>query len=623
MQKKVNFLIYLLPLLSIFLVTYFWDQIKFDYNNHGEVIGYYSFFYHNDFTDTARYIFFTSIPLLLFFVLFILIKKDDCIKFNDLFVNYSIKKTQKNNLLIFSLYFYILILVLKFFSSEFSQNSIDIFHEGQLLVGAYNYFLSGELWKSTYIISGLFMDVLNANLAWFFSDTQSIGSYRFYIFFLQFLTAISFILLSYNISKSLNYENNEEILLFVILSSSSVFLVNTGGFVFRDLPIVFLLIICLELFRTHKKNNFLSIGLGFLTLLSLLWSLDRGMYFNATLTCVFIMLICMRRYLQIFYIILGVCLSWAAFYFIIGSDNFFLFFDQSFTILKYMDFQQGIIYPTPFSDELNATRGTKNLLIIIINGFFVTSALLNKKNKIPHGTKLFLVILFIISFFFYKSGLSRSDSPHMKQAISFSTILFVIFIYFHLLNFISKNFNNIKNNFIFKKKIFLFLFLVIFYQGNINTYKIGNIFTFKDRYLSYINLHDNVFLLPGDKKVIEMFSRLVKDEKCVQMFNYHTAYSYLLKKKTCSKFSHIFNLGPKKHQFDYINELKQTKPKYILTGKNNQQYNASNIENNKSNFLYYSFVNPYVRFPYINNFISNNYKTLKEFNNWVILIRIS
>ena len=136
-------------------------------------------------------------------------------------------------------------------------------------------------------------------------------------------------------------------------------------------------------------------------------------------------------------------------------------------------------------------------------------------------------------------------------------------------------------------------------------------------------MQDNVFLLPEDKKVIEMFNTLVKNEKCVQMFNYHTAYSYLLKKKTCSKFSHIFNLGPKKHQFDYINELKQTKPKYILTGKNNQQYNASNIENNKSNFLYYSFVNPYVRFPYINNFISNNYKTLKEFNNWVILIRIS
>ena len=102
-------------------------------------------------------------------------------------------------------------------------------------------------------------------------------------------------------------------------------------------------------------------------------------------------------------------------------------------------------------------------------------------------------------------------------------------------------------------------------------------------------------------------------KKCVQMFNYHTAYSYLLKKKTCSKFSHIFNLGPKKHQFDYINELKQTKPKYILAGKNNQQYNASNIENSKSNFLYYSFVNPYVRFPYINSFISRNKESKRFF----------
>ena len=60
------------------------------------------------------------------------------------------------------------------------------------------------------------MDILNANLAWFFTGEESIGAYRFYIFFLQLLTSITFLILSYNISKAFNYEKDEETVLFLI-----------------------------------------------------------------------------------------------------------------------------------------------------------------------------------------------------------------------------------------------------------------------------------------------------------------------------------------------------------------------------------------------------------------------
>ena len=114
---------------------------------------------------------------------------------------------------------------------------------------------------------------------------------------------------------------------------------------------------------------------------------------------------------------------------------------------------------------------------------------------------------------------------------------------------------------------------------------------------------------------------LTKNEDCFQLFNYHTAYTYLIKKKTCSKFTHIFNLGPKKHQYDFIDDIKQTNPKFILYETTPESEISVDYNDKKSLFLVYSFVRPSKRFPYINEFILKNYKTLEEFNDWVILHR--
>ena len=214
MQKKTDYFIYFLPFLSIFLSIYLWEKINLPYSNPEEVIGYYSFFNHSQFNDTARYVVFVTIPLVLFFFLFILLKKQECATFKYIFSDTATKKTKKNFLLNFTLYLFILILIIKFLSAEFPNFTLDFFHEGQALSGAYNFHVTKELWKSTFVISGLFLDVLNANLAWFFTGEESIGAYRFYIFFLESLTSIVFLILSYNISKAFNYEKNKETLLF-------------------------------------------------------------------------------------------------------------------------------------------------------------------------------------------------------------------------------------------------------------------------------------------------------------------------------------------------------------------------------------------------------------------------
>lgn len=613
MLKKENYAIYFLTILSIFLCTFFWDKISLPYSNSEEVLGYYSFFKHNEFNDTLRYVIFITVPLITFFLLFIVLKKDQCLSFNKIFANPAIKIPKSNFYLNFILLFLIIILTIKFFIGDFPDFKLDAFHEGQLLSGAYNFYITNEMWKSTYVISGLFMDILNANLAWFFAGEETIGAYRFYIYFLQFLTSILFLILSFNIAKAFNYEKDEEILLFLILAVISLSLINNATILFRDIPLALFLIFCLSILKSHNKNYTICVLLSFLSIFSLLWSLDRGVYLNATLICFIFILYFKGKNLQIFYIVSGIFVGWLIFYFIIGKEEFLAFITHSFTVLKYMDLEHGIIYPTPFSNEENAVRATKNLLVIIVNGIFVISTLFNKKNSIPKETKLFLGILFVLGFLFYKSGLSRSDGSHMRQALTFQIILFSIFLYYYLLDFYKKNFKNVKFKYFLEKYFIILLTLIFFLQNSIYPNSLKNITNFKERYVNFINLDNNYFLINEEKKILDRLKFLIKNEECFQVFNYHTAFSYLLKKRSCTKFSHIFNLGPKKHQYDFISEIRKTNPKYILNGK------AENDQSEKNEFIRYSFISAEKKFPYVAQYISENYVILENFNNWLIL----
>jgi len=74
-------------------------------------------------------------------------------------------------------------------------------------------------------------------------------------------------------------------------------------------------------------------------------------------------------------------------------------------------------------------------------------------------------------------------------------------------------------------------------------------------------------------------------------------------------------LGPKKNQFLFIDELKKIKPKFILVGGNYEKVGNMKGRNNIE-------LSAKDRFPYINQFITENYKIFKEINNWKILIKI-
>ena len=123
------------------------------------------------------------------------------------------------------------------------------------------------------------------------------------------------------------------------------------------------------------------------------------------------------------------------------------------------------------------------------------------------------------------------------------------------------------------------------------------------RYKSYVSLQNNYFLNEDEIKLVNRLKMLTKNENCFQVFTYESAIPHLINKKSCSKFYHIFNLGSKSNQLNFIKDLERNKPNYIL------------FEGTYDNWD----VVPKKRFPYIYAYLVENYIVGEEFISWKIL----
>lgn len=155
----------------------------------------------------------------------------------------------------------------------------------------------------------------------------------------------------------------------------------------------------------------------------------------------------------------------------------------------------------------------------------------------------------------------------------------------------------------------------MFVLSNLPENFLKNISTYKQRLIEYNLIKDDFYLTDNERYLIKYLKELTDYEKCFQVFSYETAITYYLNKPSCTKFYHIFNLGPKKNQFLFIEELKKIKPKFILVGGNYEKVGNMKGRNNIE-------LSAKDRFPYINQFIIENYKIFKEIDNWKILIKI-
>ncbi len=611
----INNLKTLLPtIISIILFTFLWDKINFKYSNPDEIIGFYSTFNYSPLNDNFRYIFFVGFTLLTYLSFYLFFNNKNLLNLKDIFLIEKKNINFDNNKIpYFFLFSFFLIEILYFISNDLNLSKIDLFHEGQALSGALNFKLSNQLWSGSFITTGIFVDVLSANVSWNLFGAQTISSYRYFVEALNLITTFFIIIFIFKLINELYLSKTLRTFIFIIFGFFILSLVNNNAFGYRELPLFIFLITVFETIKKGKINIFSLFIFGLLPIIGLLWSLDRGVFIIAGYIPFIFILALNNKIKDIFIIFFLILFSVLFFYLMIGKSEFFIFLGNSFDILRTADLHNGIIHPSPFSGEDGSARATKNLLFIIITGIILINYVFIKNKNLNKNFIVFLIFFYFVSLVFYKIGVTRSDGGHLKQGISLCLILLIYFTIYNLIFFFIK-----KELFSFKTNSFLryinFIIFISLFIYNLSDNFFANIKNYKKNITEYITLEDHSFLSKNEKYLIKELDKIVRDQSCFQVFSYETALTYYLNKPSCTKFHHIFNMGPKQNQLLFIEQLKKTNNKFIIVGGNYEE--IGNLKGNNEIKL-----SAKIKFPYIHEYIMNNYKIYKEIYNWEILIK--
>ena len=113
-------------------------------------------------------------------------------------------------------------------------------------------------------------------------------------------------------------------------------------------------------------------------------------------------------------------------------------------------------------------------------------------------------------------------------------------------------------------------------------------------------IDDYKFLNNDYLNFLDIYGDLVKNEKCIQQFTDDNAIPYLLNKPTCTKYYVHAHVIQNWTEDDFIKEINNTKPQYILY---TSEVNWFKSRNNA---------------PKANRYILENYSLFKDLSPWII-----
>ena len=581
--------------------SFIWNFINIPFEDN-KIIGEYNLSQHHSLNDSLRYVIFVLIPIIGYLLFKLLIENK---KINFTYLNISNLDSPKLSSKIYIVNLLIIfILALEFLSISFPTNTIDIFHEGQKLSSAYKGLLDGSLWSGSYITTGIINENLGARFIWKIFDHESIGSVRLleltYIFFFK----ISLVVLIYEVVKKNFFSENSKIFYFLSTSLLSLFLIdydlNTGdSFSYRDIPVIFFLIVFFKYINNINRVYFPLILLGLLSVITFFWSIDRALTTNLLLILICIYLFINRKYKNILLLIFSVIFFWIIAYLYLGNEfNFFL--DNTFSVFKNINYIFGIIHPAPFSDMQNSSRATKSLLLIIFSILISFSFLFSKKIKYSGHFKVLIITLSFVGFCSYIYALGRSDGGHIKQTTGILFLLSSIFILYNLISYFQKLTLNIFSKFNPVQSINFILLIIFIFNVQI---KFDNILNYPQRIKQYVHLNDDTFLSKEQSSFVAQIKPLIKDYYCLQLFTYDAALPYLLKKPSCSRHYFIYSLGSIDEQRLLIKEMSDTKL-VIYSGQTDN----------------WSF-KPQKKLPLVNKYIDSNFLKNIQILDWEVRLK--
>ena len=607
-KKKIP---YALLLLSIFITTFLWDKILIN-SNESQTFGVYKDNNYHPINEILRFIFYISLPLIIFFISFYKIEKKNCYQIKELFFYKKETFLKKDNILSYYILISLILLIfLEFLSIDFINlhKDVDHFHDGVYLSASNNFFFKNGLWSSSFVEYGLIN--FDSILIWSIFDTKSIGSAKLLKYLYLLLNKCIVVLIIYNFSRFFFRDKKIQTIFFLIISLFSITLVDYIQFEASEFPsrILILLIFQFLFFKvlTENKNWPLkSFLLGFTSSISILWTLDMGIFINLLLIFIIIFLIIRKDFKRIKFILFGLSIGFLSLIYIIGLNEILYLLETFYFMITNVDQASGLIYPTPFLS--GDARFTKALLLYILNGVLLIILCFKKDFEIPNSLKIFLISFFISSILVFKQALTRSDTAHIKAASGISYLIFISIILFFIFYFLKKNnfsYNFFKN---LNKKISLNILsylCIVIYSIFLLEINFKNIFSFKKRVDIYIDQKNESFLDKETIKLVDFYKDISKNDNCVQSITNQATLPFLINKPSCTRYlSNWYNVTHK-HQKEFINELKSKKPRILLYWSKLDVYNFNDEK----------------RIPLIIQYIKSNYTTYNKTDDWHFLIR--
>ena len=587
-----------LSILVLTIVCFMWDYIKLPYNNENIIIGEHYFKKFNPLNDTIRFLSFTFLPTIVYLLSYLFINKETY-NLNPSSKNYFLNKKENNHYNPLNLYFFLFIVIisLEFFSVNYSNfvGIVDVFHAGTFLVPPVNYLNDKELFNATLYDYGFIANNFGL-ISKFFLGYYTIGSINFIKLLLIYLIKFVLILISKKIATDLILNDIFKIFFFIILVFFAISLPSyydfSSFFSYRHgLYLIFIFILGSTL-CSNTNLNIRYFIIGTFSLISILWWVDIGAYINALIVSSIIYLLIHKKHKNSFFLTAGVFISWVLFFILVPNEETKEFIFQIKLIYSSVwEYMIGIEYPKPFS--IGSSRWTKALLLIYISSIMLINLNFSKKFYVSYKTKIFIILLFISGIFVFKSALMRSDSFHVKYSSGLYSLVFVLMLMLFLfqrleaykkIKYLIANINKqtlSKCIFLFYISLTFLFFLGIFNKNeNIEVIqKIKNIKNVKTNIKYLIEAKDDLYLNENTKSVLKFYKEISKNDNCTQILSDDIAFSYFLRKPTCTQFYIPAQIVTSFTEKKFINQLKFAAPKIILYKSPNNILSNPNMPN--------------------------------------------
>ncbi len=629
--KKIRFFLLLaMFVLGVSAGLFLWNKITLPYSNPWRVMGVLTVEEYNPTNDTVRFAVFLFMPLLVLTLAYLLnIGRVRDVCFSEVPGDSGKEPMDTPPLPSADRRIFAVILLLFAVISSVnipnyrSTGKFDAMHEGETLGPALSYMAGKVPYRDFLFLHGVFENPVRSVVA-FKLFGKSIGSVRALESILKVFLFVMLAVFLMQIFRG-NYLYYLAVFLALMLFYKHLFGLPRRLMFFKTMDVTmtsFLLTIpVLYRFSKLKRVNpwgfFITVFFfSFIPLASFGYAADRGAYLFATYLIVSPTLYFLffhgsrfrRHYLA------GTLLGLIAAVLVLDvlfRGAFYEFFEFTFLILtKYRELQGGFRYPIEHIAYLAVC------VLIAANTFWVATRFFQQlhlsEGKIGLAFRRFIekyfieFTLLVMSVFFYRSALGRSDWMHVGYSSPLTYILSMYILIKHYLHRIlqREGYGRLR-----KVLVYAVTFVVVISSVG-GVYRIYKKDLITKRFP--INVKDSEFILDKYKATIKFLKENLKDDEKFFTFTNEASWYYFIDQPAPTRFPTLLYAMPYFYQEEVVEDLKKANIKYVL-------YTNSDWYDSVSGFNFEGFSND-VRFPIVLDYLKKNfvfYRMIDDNEIWI------